>query len=83
MMLLLALAACSQAPPNSYEADLPTSNSTTATPPVGEMPMDQGQASPEPAPAPPPAQSGGQRERFVVCPGNPRCPPAGSRPKER
>ena len=77
-LLPLALAACDRAPPPSQNTSAAPDPSTMSAP---EPPMDQGQAAPPSEPAPAPAQGGGPRERFVVCPGNPRCPPAGSRPK--
>ena len=79
LLWLLILAACGGAP-------APVQNNT-AVPPDDIIAPDmrqptQGQA-PAPTPSRTPMQSGTPPERFIVCPGNPRCPPAGSRPRER
>ena len=74
---LLALAACGGAPaPNN-----------TASPPDAVIAPDMGPPSaPAPTQAPTmsdPGEAGGPENRFVVCPGNPRCPPDGTQPKNR
>ena len=78
--LLLALAACGRAPASNDGAGLPpqpepapTANMTAETPapqvsPPSAEPTDEGD---------------GPKSRFVVCPGNPRCPPDESQPKGR
>ena len=79
--VLLALAACGRAPASNDGAGLPpqpepapTANMTAETPapqvsPPSEEPVrDEGARPPD---------------RFIVCPGNPRCPPDGSQPKGR
>ena len=77
--LLLALAACNQAPtadnrnafPRVPGANLlaPDPNTATAMPPT--------QSTGNIGVAPAPESGSGPRERFIVCPGNPRCPPEG------
>jgi hypothetical protein len=76
-LVLLALAACEQA---SGPGDRPPvrNSATTATPPspsTGSVGQGQVPDTRSGQPAPP--------ERFIVCPGNPRCPPEGSQPKGR
>ena len=83
--LLLALAACGRAP----NAPAPPAGNETSLTPV----PSQSSAPPTvPAPAqgtdqlrtdPVQDEGDGPRDRFVVCPGNPRCPPGGSEPKGR
>ena len=67
LLLLLGLAACGQ-------AQGPQNTSATAPSPTGTGPVgtDTGQAS-----------GNGAHDRFIVCPGDPRCPPEGSQPKGR
>ena len=93
-LLLLALAACGRAPapantgetappPADWNNTAPSpSNMTGATaapPPSAPMPMDQNTTMM----LPDEAQTGGPRERFIVCPGNPRCPPSGNPPRNK
>ena len=83
--LLLTLAGCGQAPvadnrsavPPMDEANLimPDMNATTAMPPS--------QSTGQTGPGQMPDTGDGPRDRFIVCPGNPRCPPEGSQPKGR
>ena len=82
-MLLLTLAGCAGAP-SANETAAPA-NETGGT--TNMIMQDSAAPSPGPAPsdAPPTAApapvTAGPRERFIVCPGNPRCPPTeGNRP---
>lgn len=67
-LLLLALAACGQpgdkadAPGNMTAGSPGPAPAQGLNPAPAEMNMDTGHAPPE---------------RFIVCPGNPRCPPEG------
>jgi hypothetical protein len=76
--LLLALAACGRTAPANNGADAP--------PP--ETPRVDNMSTMSPAPAQSmghvgaePDEGDGPRNRFIVCPGNPRCPPEGSEPQ--
>lgn len=75
--LLFALAACGRAPiapaPGNDDDPQPVQN-VSGTPPTLPAPA-QGPAQTAAEPAP--DEGGGPRDRFVVCPGNPRCPPEG------
>ena len=82
--LLLALAACGRAPAANEGAN--------AVPPETPQIDNMSAESPSPAPAqsmghigeePAMDQGDGPRNSFIVCPGNPRCPPDGSQPKGR
>ena len=83
--LLIALADCSQAPAGGNRSALPPvpaenliapdTNTATAMPPAQGTGQVGAPSVPDPGHAPP--------ARFVVCPGNPRCPPEGSRPGGR
>ena len=80
--LLLALAACGRAqpgaaPPAANDAPvLPVANEAGA-PATMAPPQSMGHVGAEPAPE----EGDGPKDRFVVCPGNPRCPPDASQPK--
>jgi hypothetical protein len=84
---LLALAACGQAPTAAPPAGngspalpMPPVQNESGSPPTMPAPAQStGQIGAEPAPN----EGGGPRDRFVVCPGSPRCPPDGSEPKGR
>jgi len=73
LLCLLTLAACGSGAP-------PPGNSATVSPAPGDpmpeptqAPVSQG--DPPPPSAPNPTQA--PPSRFIVCPGNPRCPPSG------
>jgi hypothetical protein len=78
--LLLALAACGRTPSANERANAP--------PP--ETPRVDNMSTMSPAPAQSMGHIGGDTDegdgpgnRFIVCPGNPRCPPDGSEPRGR
>jgi hypothetical protein len=80
-LCLLALAACGRAS---------VTDANKAAPPGDEPPVSNEMSAPTMAPSqgsglvgaePPPDEGGGPRNSFIVCPGNPRCPPEGSQPK--
>jgi hypothetical protein len=74
-LCLLPLAACGGAstPNNTASAVEPVPS--TMSPP-SQAPMQAPTMSD-------PGDGGGPENRFIVCPGNPRCPPDGSQPKSR
>jgi hypothetical protein len=71
-LLLLGLAACGQGPGHT-----PARNSTATAP----APSTGSIGAPNPAPDPSLESGKGPLNSFIVCPGNPRCPPDGSQPK--
>lgn len=73
-LLLPALAACGQAGRGSA----PSPQNSTGSPPPGPGPAQQGDG-----PANDTGVQSAPPERFIVCPGNPRCPPDGSQPSGR
>jgi hypothetical protein len=83
-LLLLAVAACGRVSAPTNSADLPAPSNMTgrsgAPAPSAPMPMDLNMSA---GAAPDDAQTGGPRERFIVCPGNPRCPPSGNPPRNK
>jgi hypothetical protein len=85
-LLLLTLAACGRvsAPPDSNDMPAPSNMTGTSAAPTPAapmpMPMDQNMSAEAP---PDEAHTGGPRERFIVCPGNPRCPPSGNPPRNK
>lgn len=93
--LLLALAACGGAPvANNGTGSSAPANAVLPAPVPDERPVINNSVEATTAPAPAPATGGigadpepdrgnGPRDRFIVCPGNPRCPPEGSQPKGR
>lgn len=76
--LLLALAACSRAPGSDNHAEgrgeVADNNMLTAGSPA-PSPVEGSMNAMNPTSAPP--------ERFIVCPGNPRCPPGSGQPGAR
>ena len=89
--LVAGLAACGRGPAPANDVAQPApandvaqsapANSTGESGPTAPpmMPMDENMMAVGAAPD----EAGGPRERFIVCPGNPRCPPAGNRPRNR
>jgi hypothetical protein len=80
--LLLALAACGRAPAanegvNAAPPAPPPVDNMTATSPAPAQSM--GHIGEEPAMD----EGSGPKNRFIVCPGNPRCPPDGGQPSGR
>jgi hypothetical protein len=83
--LLLALAACGRAPaanegvnaaPPAPPAPPPVDNMTATSPAPAQS---MGHIGEEPATN----EGSGPKNRFIVCPGNPRCPPDGGQPSGR
>jgi hypothetical protein len=75
-LLLLALAGCGAPAPNNI-APAPGDAAYEMAPPTAPAPAQA------PSTMSDPGESGGPQNSFIVCPGNPRCPPEGSRPKDR
>jgi predicted small lipoprotein YifL len=82
LAMLLVLGACGRAqpvaaPPAANDSPIQPIINESATPATMSPSQSPGPVEAEPAPD----EGGGPRDRFVVCPGNPRCPPDASQPK--
>lgn len=76
---LLALAACGGGAPPPVNTSTESPAPSDPGPEASHAPVGQGNAPPPNVPNPTQAPP----SRFIVCPGNPRCPAEGTRPGNR